>query len=213
MHASVNKPYQFRREPRLRPRHVSLGLQAAKTGEVSSWHVLNVFTGREVDVTEELLDLGYAAFCPMQRTRRLKPVTQRRKGQDHYRTVESALIPAYVFVGLAAGDNLAGAMRCEHLIGALGSSVTMMALSIPKADVHRLAEECAAGRYDATIMEAERIAAMIGKTITLPEGHALAGLEATVKRASRRGVEAEVFLLGATRAVKMSVADAEAGGA
>ena len=213
MHAAAAKPHHqlsFRREPRPNQRHVSLKSPIASGGVVVAWFVLNVMTGREAEVTDELLDLGYAAFCPMERIKKLKPVTQRRKGETHYRVVERALLPSYTFVGLGRDDTLSAAFRCQHLIGALGSRVAAP-VAIPAAAVMRLAEECAAGRYDATILEAEKIAALIGKTVRLPESHPLAGIEAKITAVARGGVEAEVFLFGATRTVKMSVADAKAG--
>lgn len=215
MHAVASRPHHqlsFRREPRPNQRHTSLRTPLATGGEVVAWFVLNVMTGRETAVTDELLDLGYAAFCPMERTKRLKPVTQRRKGETHYRVVDRALLPSYTFVGLGPDDTLSSALRCEHMIGALGSRVTVP-VAIPASAVMRLAEECAAGRYDATLLEAEKLRDLIGKTVTLPRDHALAGLDAKITDANRKGVEAEVFLFGATRTVRMSVQDAKAGGA
>lgn len=213
MHAVATRPHHqlaFRREPRPNTRH-TLTARREAGGEVVAWFVLNVMTGRETAVTDELLDLGYAAFCPMERTKRLKPVTQRRKGETHYRVVERALLPSYTFVGLGANDTLSNALRCEHMIGALGSGVSVP-VAIPASAVMRLAEECEAGRYDETVLESEKIAALIGRTVTLPRNHPLAGIAAKITNAHKQGVEAEVFLFGATRTVKLSVQDARDGG-
>ena len=215
MHAVVQRPHHqitFRREPKLRSRHVSLGMKPATETDVPTWYVLNVFTNREEDVTEELLDLGFAAFCPMERVKKLKPVMQRKKGESHYRIIERALFPGYVLVGLdpAAPGDFRKVLMVEHAINTLRSR-DGASVPIPRAIVERFAAECAAGRYDQSMLEAERLAALIGQTVTLPQCHALAGLPAKVTKANRKGVEAEVFLFGATRAVQLSVQDAKAG--
>ena len=217
MHAFVSKPYHhiaFRREPRLRPRHFSLGMRPATITDDPTWFVVRVAPRREPAVVEELLDLGFSAFVPMERIKKLKPVTQRKKGASHYEPVERALMPSYVFVGVTPGAfrEMRTVLMVEHVADILRSR-DGAPVPVPTSDVLRLAEECAAGRYDATLLEAEKLAALVGKTVRLPEAHALAGIKAKITKASRKGVEAEVFLLGATRTVRMSVADAKAGGA
>jgi transcription antitermination factor NusG len=136
-----------------------------------------------------------------------KPRHHRRKGVSDKMKHEKPLLGRYVFVGMS---ETAGQWRTVKLIDgvidALKSDGRYWPVPSPAIDRMRAAYE--AGDFDRTIVEAERLAALVGSIVSIARGP-FAGLSATVMSASAKYTSVEIEILGGKRTVKLATEEVE----
>jgi transcription antitermination factor NusG len=181
-------------------RYRALRLQHAEPTDIPTWYVLYVNAGRERQVAEDLAEFGFSAFCPMEVEWRLKPRQQRGKGKPDRVKHEKPLLSRYVFVGMGAGGPWRTVKLIDGVVDALKSDGRYWPVPSPAIDRMRAAYE--AGDFDRTIVEAERLAALVGSIVSIARGP-FAGLSATVMAASAKYTSVEIDVMGRKATVKM----------
>jgi transcription antitermination factor NusG len=181
-------------------RYRALRLQPAEPTDSPTWFVLYVNAGRERQVAEDLAAFGFHAFCPMEVEWRLKPRQQRRKGVPDRVKHERPLLSRYVFVGMGSGGPWRTVKLIDGVVDALKSDGRYWPVPSPAIDRMRAAYE--AGDFDRTIVEAERLAALVGSIVSIARGP-FAGLSATVMAASAKYTSVEIDVMGRKATVKM----------
>jgi transcription antitermination factor NusG len=187
-------------------RYRALRLQPAEPTDSPTWYVLYVNAGRERQVAEDLAEFGFSAFCPMEVEWRLKPRQQRRKGVPDRVKHERPLLSRYVFVGMGSGGPWRTVKLIDGVVDALKSDGRYWPVPAPAIDRMRAAYE--AGDFDRTIVEAERLAALVGSIVSIARGP-FAGLSATVMAASAKYTSVEIEIMGGKRVVKLATEEVE----
>jgi transcription antitermination factor NusG len=187
-------------------RYRALRLAHAAPTDSPTWFVLYVNAGRERQVAEDLAAFGFHAFCPMEVEWRLKPRQQRRKGTPDRVKHEKPLLSRYVFVGMPVGGPWRTVKLIDGVVDALKSDGRYWPVPAPAIDRMRAAYE--AGDFDRTIVEAERLAALVGSIVSIARGP-FAGLSATVMAASAKYTSVEIDVMGRKATVKMRTEEVE----
>ena len=181
-------------------RYRALRLAHAEPTDSPNWYVLYVNAGREKAVAEDLAEFGFHAFCPMEVEWRLKPRQQRGKGKPDRVKHERPLLSRYVFVGMPDTGPWRTVKLIDGVIDALKSYGRYWPVPSPAIDRMRAAYD--AGDFDKTIVEAERLAALVGSIVSIARGP-FAGLSATVMAASAKYTSVEIDVMGRKAMVKM----------
>jgi transcription antitermination factor NusG len=181
-------------------RYRALRLAHAEPTDAPIWYVLYVNAGREKAVAEDLAAFGFHAFCPMEVEWRLKPRQQRGKGKPDRVKHERPLLSRYVFVGMGSGGPWRTVKLIDGVVDALKSDGRYWPVPSPAIDRMRAAYE--AGDFDRTIVEAERLASLIGSMVSIARGP-FAGMRATVMAASAKYTSVEIDVMGRKATVKM----------
>jgi transcription antitermination factor NusG len=136
----------------------------------------------------------------------LKPRQQRRKGTPDRVKHERPLLSRYVFVGMAQGGPWRTVKLIDGVVDALKVDGRYWPVPAPAIDRMRAAYE--AGDFDRTIVEAERLAALVGSIVSIARGP-FAGLSATVMAASAKYTSVEIEIMGGKRTVKLATEEVE----
>lgn len=135
-----------------------------------AWYVVSAFSRSEDDIEREVIDLGFEAYVPRQKVKRI--VRGRRVEQ------EVALFPGYLFVSFDHDrDNWAFILDIDGVIEILRNSNVPVRVNATIIDRLRRAE--AAGQFDKTKPGAEFSE---GQEVEIMEGP-MAGLIAKIKSA------------------------------
>jgi transcription antitermination factor NusG len=157
-----------------------------------SWYVVATNPKCEEKAKAGLEDLGYATFLPTETVWARVPKHRQKPGEPKKVKVTRPLFPGYLFVGKEAVHSFEPARLTDGVYGFIMNGSEYLAL--PTKAINEMIEQQERGDHDKTIKAAERLAELIGKQITVPEGH-LAGFVATVRKATEKCVylEAEAF--------------------
>jgi transcription antitermination factor NusG len=187
-------------------RYRALRLAHAEPTDSPTWYVLYVNAGRERQVAEDLAAFGFHAFCPMEVEWRLKPRQQRRKGKPDRVKHEKPLLSRYVFVGMGSGGPWRTVKLIDGVVDALKSDGRYW--PVPAQSIEAMRDAYEAGDFDRTIVEAERLAALVGSIVSIARGP-FAGLSATVMAASAKYTSVEIEIMGGKRVVKLATEEVE----
>lgn len=182
---------------RIRPR-------ALRTPVVSpTWYVVLTNPKCEERARAGLDALGYVTFLPKETVWARVPKHRQKPGQPKKVKVERPLFPGYLFFGLDKGVHPFEPVRLtDGVYSILMNGGEYVAL--PEGTIGRMLEAQERGEHDKTIKLAEKLAELIGKDITVPEGH-LAGFVATIRKATEKGVECEVIHNGKRITVRLGL--------
>lgn len=168
--------------------------------------MLYVNAGREAQVAEDLEAFGFHAFAPMETMWRLVPRQQRGKGRPDRVKHQRPLLSRYVFVGMPSGGPWRTVKLLDGVVDALKADGVYW--PVPGRLIDNMREAWLAGSFDRTIVEAERLAALIGSMVQIQRGP-FAGLSAKVTAASAKYTSVEIDLMGAKRTVKLATEEVE----
>jgi transcription antitermination factor NusG len=146
--------------------------------------------------------LGYATFLPMETIWARVPKHRQKPGKPKKVKVTRPLFPGYLFFGLDKGVHPFEPVRLTDGVYSIVMN-NREYVPMPEGAIDRLREAEDRGDHDKTIKAAERLAELIGKQVTVPEGH-LAGFVATVKKATEKCVYLETEAFG--KRVKLQMA-------
>ncbi len=180
---------------RIRPRPL-------RTPVVSpTWYVVLTNPKCEERARAGLDALGYATFLPTETVWARVPKHRQKPGQPKKVKVTRPLFPGYLFFGLDRGVHPFEPVRLTDGVYSIiqnnGEYVAM-----PAGAIDRMREAEDLGEYDKTIKLAEKLAELIGKQVSVPEGY-LAGFVATIKKATEKGLDCEVIHSG--KRIKVSL--------
>lgn len=171
--------------------------------ENPTWYVVLTNPKCEERARAGLEALGYATFLPKETVWARVPKHRQKPGQPKRVKVTRPLFPGYLFFGLDKGVHPFEPVRLTDGVYSIlmngGEYVGM-----PAGAVDRMMEAEEQGEHDKTIKLAEKLAELIGKDITVPEGH-LAGFVATIRKATEKGVECEVTHNGKRITVRLGL--------
>lgn len=187
-------------------RYRALRLAHAEPTDSPTWYVLYVNAGREAQVAEDLEAFGFHAFAPMETLWRLVPKQQRGKGKPDRVKHDRPLISRYVFVGMGEGGPWRTVKLLDGVVDALKADGHYW--PVPGTVIDRMKAAYEAGDFDRTLIEAERLSALVGQMVQIKRGP-FAGLPAKVTAASAKYTSVEIELMGAKRTVKLATEEVE----
>ena len=152
--------------------------------------------------------LGYATFLPTE-TVWVKNPRRRVKGEPAKVKVTRPLFPGYLFIGKEAEHSFEPARLTDGVYSII--TVNGEYLALPGRAMRNMMDEQERGDHDRTIKAAEKLAELIGRQITLNDGH-LAGFVATVKRATDKGADLETIVNGKRVKLRLSLDEVQAAG-
>jgi len=178
--------------------------RALRTPVVSpTWYVVLTNPKCEERARAGLDALGYATFLPKETVWARVPKHRQKPGQPKKVKIERPLFPGYLFFGLDKGVHPFEPVRLTDGVYSImqnnGEYVPM-----PEGAIDRMREAEERGEHDRTMKLAEKMAELIGRQITVPEGH-LAGFVATIRKATEKGIDCEVIHNGMRITVRLGL--------
>ena len=179
---------------------------AAQCADAGVWHVVRTPPGRELETGRLLVDLGFTAWCPLQKTwRRVGRGCRVRK-----RNVARPAFIRYIFAGVP--DPAAGGRRANWkaaleagLVEAILARSDGRPVTLSPKEVRRLAERQGAGEFDEALARASAAAEMgVGARVRVVEGP-FRGFEYRVESVAPASVRVLAVLLGAERFVDLAL--------
>jgi transcription antitermination factor NusG len=182
-------------------RYRALRLAHAEPTDSPTWYVLYTHAGREAQVAEDLEAFGFHAFAPMEVQWRLVPKQQRGKGKPDRVKHEKPLLSRYVFVGMGLGGPWRTVKLIDGVVDALKADGHYW--PVPSPVIGRMKAAYEAGDFDKTLIEAERLSALVGQMVSINRGP-FAGFPAKVMAASAKYTSVEIEIMGAKRTLKLA---------
>jgi transcription antitermination factor NusG len=168
-----------------------------------TWFVLWVDGAKEIEIEGELKEMAIEVFLPVSVEKRDIHPRFRRKGRPHFSLIRRPLFPNYIFVCLPTKSTT----PWHAVLSVKGVREVMSndghAIPIRPEPIEALRKAVEEGDFDAAVIEAERLAALVGQLVTIRKG-AFAGHAATVVEASPKSVTAEIEILGRKTRLKLA---------
>jgi transcription antitermination factor NusG len=178
--------------------------RALRTPVVSpTWYVVLTNPKCEERARAGLDALGYATFLPTETVWARVPKHRQKPDQPKKVKVERPLFPGYLFFGLDKGVHPFEPVRLTDGV----YSIIMNAgeyVAMPEGVVDRMMEAAERGENDKTMKLAEKLAELIGKEVSVPEGY-LTGFVGTIKKATEKGADCEVIHNGKRITVRLGL--------
>jgi len=171
---------------------------AIRAGDDSPWLVLNVMTGRELSVRDELIAANIEVIVPMKMGPKL------RRFHKEIPAKEQPVMVGYILVRCALNNNsMAGLLTFDHVVTVLGGCEKPYLVDADK--VSKFNEKAQKGEFDHEVSQS----AFTGvKRVAIREG-VFAGIEAKLISAPAKGkgvAVVELVLFGQPRSMIMPLA-------